>query len=1033
MRPGAYDQLITVELAKELSGLPAGRVLREALDSELGPEVLARHLYFMIRRMLSILKENQDPLIRLQVSNQIIEAISTIPDAFIASDQRIESTIEPILIGVTSEDSVVDGLHEINSPEVPLSQSALLVNGKGQPKIGSELQKEFLTADNVDFIVSFLKDSGLNVVEKGLQSVIRRGGNVRVLTTTYMGASQKTAVDRLVALGAQVKVSYDSTKTRLHAKSWIIKRVSGATTAYVGSSNLSLAALQDGVEWNLRIANREQPHIISVLETMFEETWNDIEFELYDPAKDGEKFTAALKSSSSWAKGESGSLEQFFIDYAGIEVEPRPFQQEVLDQLETERVLFNRNSNLVVMATGTGKTVVAGLDFRRLFVQKQVKTLLFVAHRKEILRQSQSLFRAVMREGDFGELLVDGERPTIWNHVFASVQSLSQLDLKTIDPTKFDMVVIDEFHHAGADTYEALLNHLKPKILLGLTATPERTDEKDILKWFGGHVAAELRLWDAIDRQILSPFQYFGLHDNVDLESSVPWKRGFGYELAGLSNVYTGNDMRVALVLRQIEKYVSDKSNMKAIGFCVSIEHADFMAEKFSRAGLPSIAVTSALSASGRENALKDLKSGKIRAIFTVDNFNEGVDIPDVNTLLMLRPTESATIFIQQLGRGLRKTATKNCLVVLDFVGNQNANFRFDYKYGKLLGLTKNRLKDALESGYPTLPIGCHFELDAVTKEQVIGSLRRVIGATGKNAMISEIREMKPKSLKDLVRQTGLSLEDIYKNGRSFTILQKLAFEPDQKIDDLEIAVGRAISRCLHINDASRLSAYSRILNNQGLKTDMRYLKMFGYLIFSKESNSTDPAVPFNTLRNTATNQELIDLLDLLQNRRERVTIQIKKHDFPLEVHATYSRAEALAAFGCDATGAEFGVKWAEEQDADLAFVTLNKNEKHFSPSTMYADTALSTDLFQWESQSQTSETSVVGMRYQKKNGISSTFHLFVREYKNDPETRANMPFIYFGPAKYISHVGSSPMRILWRLDYSLPADVLSRSKVLAS
>ncbi len=1033
MRPGAYDQLITVELANELRGLPAERVLREALDSELGPEVLARHLYFIIRRMLATLKENQDPQIRLQVSNQIIDAIAKIRGDLLDSDQRVEVTSKPILIGVTAEESVINGLQEINSPEVPLSQSALLVNGKGQPKIGTELQKEFLTADNVDFIVSFLKDSGLNVVEKGLRSVIGRGGNVRVLTTTYMGASQKSAVDRLVELGAQVKISYDSTKTRLHAKSWIIKRESGATTAYVGSSNLSLAALQDGVEWNLRISNREQPHIISVLETMFEETWNDIEFELYDPNRDGEKFAAAIESSASWGRGESGSLEQFFINFAGIEVEPRPFQQEVLDQLEAERILFNRHSNLVVMATGTGKTVVAGLDYRRLHDQNQVKTLLFIAHRKEILRQSQSLFRAVMREGDFGELLVDGERPTHWNHVFASVQSLSQKDIHSIDPTQFDMVIIDEFHHAGAETYEALLGHLKPKILLGLTATPERTDEKDILKWFGGHVAAELRLWDAIDRQILSPFQYFGLHDNVDLRSSVPWKRGFGYEISELSNVYTGNDMRVALVLQQIKKHVSDISNMKAIGFCVSIAHANFMAEKFCRAGIQSVAVTSAMTTAEREESLKDLKIGKIKAIFAVDIFNEGVDIPDVNTLLMLRPTESATIFIQQLGRGLRKTAKKDCLIVLDFVGNQNANFRFDFKYGKLLGLSNVRLKDALESGYPTLPMGCHFELDTVTKEQVLTSLRNVLGATRNSAVIANFRDINPDSLIDFVSQSGLSLEQIYKNGRSFTILQKLAFEPDQKLSETETSLSRAFSRCLHIDDEARLSAYSRILNDQTLETDKRYLKMFGYLIFNKQSNVTDPADLFRSLRKTAMNSELLDLLDLLKNRRARVTLPLNKDIVPLEIHARYSRAEVLAAFGCDATGAEFGVKWVEDQGADLAFVTLNKNEKHFSPTTMYADTAISSELFQWESQSQTSETSEVGKRYQKKDGTGSTFHLFVREHKSDPESGVNMPFMYFGPANYVSHVGSSPMRILWKLNYLIPSDVLSNSKVLAS
>lgn len=1023
MGPGAYDQLITQEVASRLEGLPAERVLREVLEEDEAPQVLARHLQFLIRRAISSVSEKDDNLARIRMSNQIVRALAALTNGVVGDDDLIAEEAEPLLWAIESGDD-----SDYQSPSIRLSDSALLVNGRNQPSIGHELNKELTSTDDVDLLCSFVMNTGLNVLEKNLAAVVSRGGRVRVLTTTYMGATQKKALDRLVQLGADVRVSYDGTTTRLHAKSWLLRRNSGATTAYVGSSNLSKAALTDGIEWNVRISAREQSHIIDTISATFENYWNDSEFEPYDPARDGDRLVASLELAGK-PQGEAITLQ-----FADIEVSPRPYQQEVLDQLQSEREIHNHWRNLVVMATGTGKTIVAGLDFRRLVDSGKVQSLLFVAHRREILEQSLVTFRTIMRNGNFGELLVDGNRPTEWKHVFGSVQSIKNLDSEKFSPDAFDMIIVDEFHHAAASTYEKLLDYYQPRVLLGLTATPERTDGQSILHWFENGISAELRLWEAIDRQILSPFQYFGIHDNVDLEAAgITWRRGFGYDTTELSNVYTGNDARVALVLEQMNHYVDDLGGMKAIGFCVSIEHAEYMAKKFNLAGIPSRAVTSAVSSDERRQILSEFRAGSVKAIFAVDIFNEGVDIPDVNTLLMLRPTESATVFIQQLGRGLRKSASKNCLTVLDFVGNQNKNFRFDMKYSRLLGLGRRKLADAVENGFPYLPTGCHFELDKVSREQVLENLRTLL-KFNKGYFMNDIRNMGDKSLSDYIEAADVELSDLYRNGRSFTLLKQMVFEPDRPIDPIDADISKAIGRALHIDDAERIAAYANFVSTGKVSPDDPYSMMFGYLLFNSSVTKENIQSKIDEVRSSAVFDEFGEVLKILDKKRSRVTPGRGLDDVPLEVHATYSRAEILAGFGVSFTGADVsGVRYVEDKKADLAFVTLNKSELHFSPTTMYADTAISSRVFQWESQSATAESGKVGQRYINHKSLGSTFHLFVRDYKIDPESGVTMPYLYLGPANYMEHTGSKPMRIRWHLEREIPADILAKSKVIAS
>src|SRR3954449_13449714 len=310
-----------------------------------------------------------------------------------------------------------------------------------------------------------------------------------------------------------------------------------------------------------------------------------------------------------------------------------------------------------------------------------------------------------------------------------------------------------------ASTYRRLLEHLTPKVLVGLTATPERTDGADVREWFDGRTAVELRLWEALEQGLLAPFQYFGLHDDVALEQ-VRWRRGRGYDVAELTNVYTGDDHRVRLVLQALRDKVEDPGRMRALGFCVSIQHAEFMAQRFTEAGIPSRAITAQTSREERVAALAALRDRAVNVLFTVDLFNEGLDLPTVDTVLFLRPTESATVFLQQLGRGLRLSEDKAALTVLDFIGAQHKEFRFDLRFRALNGATRRGLQREVEQGFPTLPAGCHIELDRVAAEIVLQNVRASLRINWVG-LTEELRRQGPCTLGDFLHESGTDLDDI--------------------------------------------------------------------------------------------------------------------------------------------------------------------------------------------------------------------------------------------------------------------------------
>ena len=649
--PGLYEQVINTALNRELSEIPDARKSVAPIDKAEASKVLAQYLTDVVQKGLENVLDNGGNITdQVDLANRVVRLTEQETKEAAFTSLGVDQRAEQLLALLREQDprlAVGRTAADLSRPETSIAQSSLFTGTIHEPQMYTELKKEIVSADRIAMLVSFIKWSGLRLLMDELREFTQSGGELRIITTSYMGATDVKAIEELRALpNTKIKVSYDTKRTRLHAKTYVFYRNTGFTTAYVGSSNLSNAAISSGLEWNVKVTHRDLPETIDKIAATFESYWNSSEFEYYSEDQ-RERLARALKAEKYF---DTNNAEVYTMDIA-----PYSYQQEILDRLEAERTVRGYTRNLVVAATGTGKTVISALDYKRFRKQNPGKPcrLLFVAHREEILRQSLYTFRAVLKDANFGELFVGNNRPESIDHLFMSIQTFNSQGFseKTVSDF-YDYIVVDEFHHAAAPTYQKLLTYYQPKILLGLTATPERMDGKSILSYFGNRIAAEIRLPEAIDRKLLCPFQYFGVTDTVDL-NTLKWSAG-GYDKNELSNLYTLSgavaNRRADLVVSSLLRYVTDIDEVKGLGFCVSVEHAEFMCHYFNSRRIPSIFLTGKSSDEERKTAKGRLVSGEVRFIFVVDIYNEGVDIPEVNTVLFLRPTESLTIFLQQLG-----------------------------------------------------------------------------------------------------------------------------------------------------------------------------------------------------------------------------------------------------------------------------------------------------------------------------------------------------------------------------------------------
>ncbi|MBT5290343.1 MAG: DUF3427 domain-containing protein [Thiotrichales bacterium] len=1051
MKTGLYEELITQLLQDKLSECEGEcyfieRQPLEAADAALYLSHFLQHILHVIFESFKV----QDKISKqIELSNALIYWLRDYLDNESLTENIIDAKGQLLKALYSTKNPVATDLKAyVNkiTPITGLSQSELFTGSNVGLSLESELKREILSSDEIWWLVSFIKWTGVRIFADELKQFTNSGRKLKIITTSYMGATDQKAVNFLGSLpNTEVRMSYNTSQERLHAKSYMFLRDSGFDTGYIGSSNISRSALTNGLEWNLKVTTQEIPHIITKFKSTFETYWESHEFEKYHP--DDEKDQIRLKKSLANARGVQNNDPVLFFD-----LEPHSYQKQILEKLHIERTIHGRHKNLIVAATGTGKTVISAFDFRRFNRENPGAKLLFVAHREEMLKQARKTFQAVLRDASFGELWVGGIKPEHFNQLFVSVQTLKgQIKSLVLTDDFYDMIVIDEVHHISANSYRSILSLFSPDILLGLTATPERQDGKSILEDFCHTIAAELRLSDAINRRYLCPFQYFGIDDVVDL-SDVAWKKG-RYIPGELTQIYTQNDNRVNHILQNMDSILEDIHAIKCLAFCVSQDHADYMAQKFLIKNVRSAVLTSRNS-KDRDTLRKKLIRGELNILFVVDIFNEGVDIPEIDTVLFLRPTESLTVFLQQLGRGLRLTDSKDCLTVLDFVGNAKPEYDFSSKFRGMVGKSHISITEEIENDFPNLPLGCSIVLQKQSKEIILRNIkqalvnqRRLLGWISNYSQHSEVLTL-PNFLK---QYPSVTLEDIYKSkidgGGGWTRLCIKAKKIQDTVDkNIEKSLFKGISnRILQCSSYSYLQFLLRLFKSEG-KWDTSSAIENQWAMMTHYDFWQQPGKDFNfktieesllfLASDSILRTEFIDVISLAIGRIDTEEIDMGLSGTALKLHSRYTRDEILASFGVHTFEKKYssreGVLFIKEINTELLFVTLNKSDNRFSPTTRYHDYAISENLFHWQSQNSARPDKGKGLSYVSHKTIEKTIILFVREQSNDEYGRA-MGFVNLGVVGLQGNYGSQPMNITWKLENPLPSFLWKEAAKLAA
>ncbi|HEY4618441.1 MAG TPA: DUF3427 domain-containing protein [Flavobacterium sp.] len=1033
MNQGIYEELVTKLINYKINELDKEtfQIKKTAIDKAEAAHILSQHISKTIRHAFNLIKGEDILETQIEIANKIILFLKEelkkeeFEGELIATEGKI---LKAVFTRVDAHFTDLNlHLKEI-TPYTRLIHSELFTGGNSGTTLESELRKEILSSDKIDLLVSFIKWKGIRILEKELREFTERGGKLRVITTTYIGATDAKAVEFLASLeNTEVKISYNTGNERLHAKAYLFHRNTGFHTAYIGSSNFSRSALTDGLEWNLKVTTKEVGHIIDKFKKTFEAYWQNSDFELFDKNIHSEKLVDALK------QGKFSKEYTFTTSY--FDIKPFPYQNEILEKLDVERTVHNRHRNLIVAATGTGKTVISAFDYKKFKNINRSSKLLFVAHRKEILQQAKATFQGVLKDNNFGDLWVDGIEPNSNEYVFASVQTLNNRlkDIK-LTPEYYDFIIVDEVHHISASTYRPIINYFKPKVLLGLTATPERMDGEDILADFCNRIAAEIRLPEALNKKLLSPFQYFGITDNVDL-TNVKWEKG-KYAPSELTSLYTKNNIRVGEIISNLDKYTNDINDVRAIGFCVTVEHAIFMTEKFNLAGLRADCLTSK-NAKERDGIREQFKKKEFNYLFVVDIFNEGVDIPEIDTVLFLRPTESLTVFLQQLGRGLRLSEGKDCLTVLDFVGNARPEYDFESKFRALIGKTTTSVQKEIEDDFPHLPLGCSIVLEKRTKETILENIRKAT-SLNVNQLVSKIRNFQhqtslPLTLNNFIQLNHISIETIYKKGSWSRLCQKAG-----AIDDFETTNEKQIysaisNKWLSTNSTSYFNFILKIAN-QGFNIRISdfdenqkiMLLMLHYDVWQNAGgfDSLEKSI-IKIGENETLVEEIIEVLEILIDKIGFKEIDIDlPYNQPLKLHARYTRDQILAAFALSTfekkSSNREGAAENKKLNTEILFINLIKSEENFSPTTMYDDYAINETLFHWQSHNAYGPETNKGLSYINHIENNKKILLFVREKAND-EKGNTMGYVFIGEGVFKDTEGSKPMSVKWELNEPIP------------
>ncbi len=1034
---GLYEQIINKLFEAKLGELNHREYFigKRSINKENVARYLSRYLYGLFEEVFSQFNQDDESVDKaIELANSIIKQLA---QNFYIEDTNLLSAKSEILTAVVDKTKcefpdIAEYIQEI-TPITSLVSSTLFTGSSKQVSLESELKREILSADEICLLVSFIKSTGINLIFNQLRDYTQSGKSLKIITTTYIGATDYNAIKKLATLpNTEIKISYNSSVDRLHAKSYLFLRKTGFHTAYVGSSNLSEAALTEGLEWNVKVTQKELPNIIKEIRHTFDSYWDNPLFETFVSGRDDDRLRTALSGKNAKS-----------IDYSVLDlIKAHDYQNEVLEKLKLERNVFGHYRNLIVAATGTGKTVIAAFDYKNFIEHNQRANFLFIAHREEILKQSCRTFRTVLQDENFGDLWYGGIEPKSFTHLFASKDLLNnRLDELNIAEDFFDYIIFDEVHHIAADSYRKILSRFNPKILIGLTATPERMDGEDITKDFDGKISAEIRLDDALNNHLLAPFHYYGITDSVDL-SAVTW-RGGKYVISELSKIYTENDYRTGLILSKIEEYLPNYHDVRALCFCVDVEHAKNMTAKFQLAGLKSAYLVSD-NGDERVKWSRMLREKRINYLFVVDMFNEGIDIPDIDTILFLRPTESLTVFLQQFGRGLRKAEGKEFVTILDFVGHCNKEFNYTDRFRRLIGRSSMSVSEEIEKDFPHLPFGCHITLEAKAKDYILENIKAAIGSFRKNKLVTWVQSFssettKPLTLINFINLHQIPIEKFYKvfswNSLLFQagkIYQKSRFENELR---------RAVYKKWLSTDSYTYFSFLEKLSSNCFKLnveEMNYMEqqmslMFYYDLFLDAGRYTNLQGMFNDLSmDELFCNEMRELVVLLKNRCEAYEMNDNSSimNLPLKLHGVYTKDQIFVAIGTSTidhkSSCREGVERNKRLNLEVMFVDIIKDREEGS-NTNYNDFAINESLFNWETQNKVSPNSQAGQNYINE---TQTMLLFVRQQDSFPEDKGRtMGFTYLGEVNLVKWQGSKPMEIKWHLKTPMPASVLKMAK----
>ena len=955
------------------------------------------------------------------------------------------------------------------------------------------LKQELLNCKKFYFIVSFIRYSGIQLLISTLDELGKQGIQGEIITSVYLNITDSKALQKLLSYkNIKVKI-YNNSNESFHTKAYLFEKEKYHSVV-IGSSNISQSALYSAEEWNVKLTDSSFFNIYKKSLNQFEKLWHSNEaIELtQDFIDEYEKYKKSVNAQNTF-------------DYRKTKIEqenefvPNSMQKRVLQKLKETRINGNKKG-LVISATGTGKTYLAAMDIKQFFEinsntenklfkinDKKSKTsnikFLFIAHREELLENAINVFSKILKidKNEFGKIY-GGLKEIDKSIIFASIQSLRNCynEFKT---SFFDYIIVDEFHHSMSDSYLKTLSYFNPKFLLGLTATPKRMDGKDILLLCDYNVVDEIGIKEALEEDLIVPFHYFGVNDYTINYDNIPYKNGKYNEKILLENLLLNT--RTDYIVEKINKFGFDGDELSAVAFCQNIEHAFFMKEEFSKKGYKSAVITANTSSNERSEILEKFKNKKIEILCVVDILNEGIDIPTINLLLFLRPTMSSTIFIQQIGRGLRKAKNKDFVTIIDFIGNHKKDYLLINYFSNevdnkdTLFTKKEKIINEVKNQFSNIPKSCYVELDRICQNRIIEKIEK-INFSSKNILKemyldykAEIGKSEDEFLQvrdfdtniELFQELCLKMHSFYnaqlqfedskifkkeneKNPLNKTEIEFLEYL-EKKLTLVEpfafliidyLATGKE-----YINNSDLLNKYKEFFDIKGnfekyyllnrifeelMEDEILEKTLYGYK-FSKKYEKLFSNGKLNEKSTIKSNQK-VNKSNFINRLKQLIYLglnEFKRNDLDefneniLISYKEYKRVELQILLNSKVPKGSWRAGYANTDKDICLFATIDKTHI-FQENLKYDNSLFADDIIQWISQPKTSHNSSVGQMFIHHKEKGFKVHIFIRKYAFMNGNKTN-PFIYLGNAQYYRSKGDKPMKILWKLDKKIPQKLI--------